>query len=387
MLGKLGARLRQIHSPLQWSALGAVALLLLVAVPLLNLRVAASSPAHVPNYLIPLLGKFLCYALLAIAMDLLWGITGILSLGQAVFFAAGGYAMGMHLMRAIGTQGVYRSALPDFMVFLDWKELPWFWRPFDQLWVACAAALLVPALIALVFGFLAFRSRIRGVYFSIITQALTYALMLLMFRNDTGFGGNNGLTDFKSLAGYPLSDQVTKLNLYIASALAVLLGYLACRYVVTSKAGRVLQAIRDQESRVMFAGYDPVSYKLFAWTFAAVLSGIAGALYVPQVGIINPSELAPANSIEIAIWVAVGGRGTLYGAALGALLVNGIKSYLTAAYPELWLFLLGALFVLVTLFFPRGLAGLLHMQRRRRRPAAAAQTGDESSSQIATHVS
>jgi urea transport system permease protein len=317
-------------------------------------------------------------------MDLLWGYTGILSLGQAVFFAAGGYAMGMYLMRTIGKQGVYRSELPDFMVFLDWKELPWFWRPFDSFPVACAAALLVPAVVALVFGFLAFRSRIRGVYFSIITQALTYALMLLMFRNDTGFGGNNGMTDFKQIAGYALSDQSTKVALYMASGVAVLIGYLLCRYIVTSKAGRVLLAIRDQESRVMFAGYSPVRYKLFAWTVAAVLSGLAGALYTPQVGIINPSELAPANSIEIAIWVAVGGRGTLAGAALGAVLVNGVKSYLTAAYPDFWLFFLGALFVLVTLFFPTGVLGLFRMRKRSPKPEPRT---EDSTRRVATHVS
>jgi len=358
------ARLRQMHSPLQWAGFVAVCVLLVGVLPGLNLALPEGSVLHLPNYLIPLFGKFACYALVAIAMDLLWGYTGILSLGQALFFAAGGYAMGMYLMRAIGTQGVYRSELPDFMVFLDWKELPWFWKPFDSFAVACTAALLVPASMALIFGFLAFRSRIRGVYFSIITQALTYASMLLMFRNDTGFGGNNGMTDFKRIRGYALSDQSTKVTLYVASALAVLLGYLLCRYVVTSRAGRVLLAIRDQESRVMFAGYSPVTYKLFAWTLAAMLSGLAGALYVPQVGIINPSELAPANSVEIAIWVAVGGRGTLVGAALGALLVNGIKSYLTAAYPDFWLFLLGGLFVLVTLFFPSGVLGLLRIRRR-----------------------
>jgi urea transport system permease protein len=289
-----------------------------------------------------------------------------------VFFAAGGYAMGMYLMRSIGTEGVYRSELPDFMVFLDWKELPWFWRPFDSFGFAAAAVVLVPGLIALVFGFLAFRSKIRGVYLSIITQALTYALMLMMFRNDTGFGGNNGLTDFKRLLGWPLSHPQTKLYLYLASAIAVLVGYLLCRAVVTSKLGRVLVAIRDQESRVTFAGYDPVAFKLFAWTLAAMLSGIAGALYVPQVGIINPSELSPGNGIEIAIWVAVGGRGTLVGAAIGAIVVNGLKSYLTAAYPDLWLLALGALFVAVTLFFPTGIVGAAGRLRGlvRRRPSS-----------------
>ncbi|MDD9940803.1 MAG: urea ABC transporter permease subunit UrtC [Myxococcales bacterium] len=352
-------RLFEIHSPLQWLAFAAIAVLLLVAVPALNTSVATDSALHLPDYLVPLLGKFLCFMLVAIAMDLVWGYTGILSLGHAVFFATGGYAMGMYLMRSIGTQGVYRSELPDFMVFLDWKELPWFWRPFDDFGVAMAAAILVPGIMAFVFGFLAFRSRIKGVYFSIITQAMTYALMLLMFRNNTGFGGNNGLTDFKTILGWSLQDQAVKVNLYTAAAGALLVGYLLCRYVVTSKLGRVLMAVRDQESRVMFAGYDPVAFKLFAWTISAMLCGLAGALYVPQVGIINPSELAPANSIEIAIWVAVGGRGTLVGAAVGALLVNGFKSYLTAAYPDLWLFFLGGLFVLVTLLVPQGLLSLL----------------------------
>jgi urea transport system permease protein len=361
----------QMHSPRQWAAVALVAVVLLGVLPALNTAVAPGSAAHLPNYLVPLLGKFLCFALVAIAMDLVWGFTGILSLGHAVFFAAGGYAMGMHLMRTIGKEGVYRSELPDFMVFLDWKELPWFWRPFDDFGFAIAAAVIVPGALAFVFGFFAFRSRIRGVYFSIITQALTFALMLLMFRNDTGFGGNNGLTDFKRILGVPLATQATKLNLYFASAAALLLGYLICRYVVTSKLGRVLMAIRDQEGRVMFAGYDPVAYKLFAWTLSAVLCGIAGALYVPQVGIINPSELAPANSIEIAIWVAVGGRGSLVGAALGAFVVNGFKSYFTVAYPDFWLFVLGALFVGVTLFLPQGVWGLLRLLRRRREPPVA----------------
>jgi urea transport system permease protein len=386
------SRLQQMHTPVQWLVLIAIAALLLVVVPLLNVTAAEGSALHLPNYLIPLLGKFLCFALVAIAMDLLWGYTGILSLGQAVFFAAGGYAMGMHLMRSIGKEGVYRSELPDFMVFLDWKELPWFWQPFDSFGFAMLAALLVPGAIALVFGFLAFRSRIRGVYFSIITQALTFAMMLLMFRNDTGFGGNNGLTDFKRLAGHALAEQSTKVALYMVTVLAVLFAYLTCRYIVTGKAGRVLQAVRDQESRVMFAGYNPVTYKLFAWTFAAMLSGLAGALYVPQVGIINPSELAPANSIEIAIWVAVGGRGTLLGAALGAVIVNAFKSYFTVAFPDLWLFFLGALFVLVTLLFPSGVVGLGRqlMGARRARPqqtAADAAASTEAASSIATEAS
>ena len=365
---------RQMHSPREWLAVFGVLLVVGVLVPTLNHAVPEGSPLHLSNHLVPLYGKFLCFALVAIAMDLVWGFTGILSLGHAVFFAAGGYAMGMHLMRNIGKQGVYRSELPDFMVFLDWKELPWFWRPFDNFGFACAAIVLVPAVMALIFGFLAFRSRIRGVYFSIITQAMTFALMLLMFRNDTGFGGNNGLTDFKRIMGRSLQEPTTKLNLYIASVVALFVGYLLCRYVVTSKLGRVLMAIRDQESRVMFAGYNPVVYKLFAWTLSAMLCGIAGALYVPQVGIINPSELAPANSIEIAIWVAVGGRGTLVGAALGAILINGMKSYLTVAYPDAWLFALGGLFVLVTLFLPAGVAGSVRplLARIRRAPRTAA---------------
>jgi urea transport system permease protein len=376
MLKAVTTLLRQLHTPRQWAAFATITVLVLCVLPALNHVLPAGSALHLPNYLVPLLGKFLCFVLVAIAMDLVWGVAGILSLGHTVFFAAGGYAMGMYLMRSIGTEGVYRSELPDFMVFLDWKELPWFWRPFDDFYFAVAAALLVPGLFAFVFGYLAFRSKIRGVYLSIITQALTYALMLMMFRNNTGFGGNNGLTDFKRILGWPLQDQSTKLVLYVASAAAALLGYLICRYVVTSKLGRVLLAIRDQEGRITFAGYNPVTYKLFAWTLSAVLCGLAGALYVPQVGIINPSELAPANAIEIAIWVAVGGRGTLAGAALGALLVNGIKSYLTAAYPDLWLFFLGGLFVVVTLLLPNGILGLFRSiasyEPRARPPAPAA---------------
>jgi urea transport system permease protein len=391
MLQAVTTLLRQLHTPRQWAAFAVIATLVLCVLPALNHVLPASSALHLPNYLVPLLGKFLCFVLVAIAMDLVWGYTGILSLGHTVFFAAGGYAMGMYLMRSIGTEGVYRSALPDFMVFLDWKELPWFWRPFDDFYFAVAAALLVPGLFAFVFGYLAFRSKIRGVYLSIITQALTYALMLMMFRNNTGFGGNNGLTDFKRILGWPLQEQSTKLVLYVASAAAALLGYLICRYVVTSKLGRVLLAIRDQEGRITFAGYNPVTYKLFAWTLSAVLCGLAGALYVPQVGIINPSELAPANAIEIAIWVAVGGRGTLAGAALGALLVNGIKSYLTAAYPDLWLFFLGGLFVVVTLLLPNGILGLFRSiasyKPRARPPAPAPAPPQEPEPEIASPAS
>jgi urea transport system permease protein len=278
-------------------------------------------------------------------------------LGHGVFFALGGYAMGMYLMRSIGEQGVYRSSLPDFMVFLDWKELPWFWHGFDNFWFAVAMVAVVPGVLAYVFGFFAFRSRIRGVYFSIITQALTYALMLLFFRNETGLGGNNGLTDFKQIYGYPLHESSTKVGLYALSAAGLFGTYAICKFIVDSKAGRVLRAIRDEESRVMFLGYNPTHYKLFVWTLSAVLCGVAGALYVPQVGIINPSEMQPSNSIEMAIWVAVGGRGTLFGAAFGAFLVNAAKSWFTVAMPEFWLYVLGLLFIGVTLLFPRGIVG------------------------------
>ncbi len=329
-----------------------------VLVPLLNSAIPVNSRLQIPDYLINVLGKFFCYAMAAIAMDLLWGYTGILSLGHGVFFALGGYAMGMTLMLSIGGAGVYRSKLPDFMVFLDWKSLPWFWRPFDSFGFAVLAALLVPGLLALVIGFFAFRSRIRGVYFSIITQAITYALMLLFFRNETGLGGNNGLTDFKQIYGYSLQSAPTKLGLYLISAAGMFMVFLLGRAVTTSKAGRVLRAIRDQESRVLFTGYDASQYKLFVFTLSAVICGLAGALYVPQVGIINPSELQPANSIEMAIWTAVGGRGTLFGAALGAFVVNGAKSWFTVALPEWWLYILGTLFITVTIFFPRGLAGI-----------------------------
>jgi urea transport system permease protein len=336
-----------------------------VVVPLLNLTLPEDSALHVPGYLVQLLGKFACYAMLALALDLIWGFTGILSLGQGVFFALGGYAMGMYLMRSIGTEGVYRSELPDFMVFLDWKELPWYWYGFSSFPFAMVMTMLVPGALAFVFGFFAFRSRIRGVYFSIITQAMTFALMLLFFRNETGFGGNNGLTDFKRILGYALSDPTTKVVLYVLSILALFGSYLACRFIVKSKAGRVLTAIRDAETKVMFCGYNPRDYKLFAWTFAAMLSGLAGALYVPQVGIVNPSEMEPSNSIEMAIWVAVGGRGTLGGAVLGAALINGMKSWLTASYPDLWLYMLAATFVLVTLLLPDGIAGALLMKRKK----------------------
>ena len=356
--GSVLTALMRLHSRGEWVLIGLLVVLGVIVIPGLNL-LPADSALHFPDYLIPLLGKFMCYALVALAVDLIWGYAGILSLGHGVFFALGGYAMGMYLMRAIGTEGVYRSELPDFMVFLDWKELPWYWYGFSNFGFALGMALFVPGILAYIFGFFAFRSRIRGVYFSIITQAMTYALMLLFFRNDTGFGGNNGLTDFKRLLGFSLQAPTTKLGLYVTSVVVLALAYLACRYLVTSKLGRVLMAVRDAESRLMFCGYNPHSYKLFLWTLSAMLCGLAGALYVPQVGIINPSEMQPANSIEMAIWVAVGGRGTLSGALLGAFLVNGVKSWCTAALPYLWLYILGALFIVVTLFLPRGVAGLL----------------------------
>jgi urea transport system permease protein len=351
------ATFRRMHSARGWIIFGSSACVGLLLIPLLHSALPPTSALAVSDRVVALLGKFCCYAMTAVALDLIWGFTGMLSLGHGVFFALGGYAMGMYLMLAIGSQGVYRSNLPDFMVFLDWKELPWFWHGFSSFFFALFAALWVPGLLAYVFGYFAFRSRIRGVYFSIITQALTYALMLLFFRNDTGLGGNNGLTDFKQIYGWPLALASTKLMLYVLTVVALLGTYLLCRYVVTSKAGRVLRAVRDAESRVMFLGYDPRHYKLFAWTLSAVLCGLAGALYVPQVGIINPSELQPSNSIEMAIWAAVGGRGTLVGAALGAFVVNGAKSWFTVALPELWLYVLGALFILVTLFLPEGLVG------------------------------
>jgi urea transport system permease protein len=329
-------------------------------VPILNLSVPEGSVLHISTYTVTLLGKYLAYALLAMAVDLAWGYLGILSLGHGAFFALGGYAMGMYLMRQIGERGVYGNPeLPDFMVFLNWDSLPWFWYGFDLFGFAALMVLLVPGLLAFVFGWLAFRSRVTGVYLSIITQALTYALMLAFFRNEMGFGGNNGLTDFKDILGFNLQEDTTRVALFIATALFLALGYLACRAIVSSRLGRVAVAIRDAENRTRFVGYRVERVKLAVFTFSAVLAGIAGALYVPQVGIINPGEFAPLNSIEIVIWVAVGGRATLYGAALGAFMVNYGKSYLTAALPEVWLFALGAMFVLVTVFLPRGVVGLV----------------------------
>jgi urea transport system permease protein len=357
------------------------AILLVVAagVPLLHTLAPIDSALNVSSYTMTLIGKYMTYALLAIAVDLVWGYCGILSLGHAAFFALGGYAMGMYLMRQIGPRGVYGDPiLPDFMVFLNWKELPWFWYGFDMFWLAMLMALLVPGLLALVFGWLAFRSRVTGVYLSIITQALTFALMLAFFRNDMGFGGNNGMTDFKEILGFDINASSTRVALFVASAVFLALGYLACRYLTLSRAGRVVRAVRDAESRTRFIGYRVESYKLWVWVFSAVLAGIAGALYVPQVGIINPSEFQPINSIEIVIWVAVGGRGTLYGAAAGAVLVNYAKTYFTAALPEYWLYALGTLFVLVTLFLPRGVVGLFPSAREVQPPIAPQRTSPAS---------
>ena len=348
-------------------ALVGALLLLSILVPAANLWLPESSAFHLSTYTVTLLGKYLCYALLALAIDLVWGYCGILSLGHGAFFALGGYAMGMYLMRQIGERGVYgHPELPDFMVFLNWPELPWYWLGFDMFWFALLMVVLAPGLLAFVFGWLAFRSRVTGVYLSIMTQALTYALMLAFFMNELGFGGNNGLTDFKDLLGFDLQADHTRLALFVLSALMLALAYVTCRAIVNSKLGMVLVAIRDAETRARFIGYRVERFKLWVFVFSAMLAGIAGALYVPQVGIINPGEFAPLNSIEAVIWVAVGGRGSLYGAALGAVLVNYAKTWFTGALPEVWLFALGALFVLVTLFLPKGIVGL--WRRRAKHP-------------------
>lgn len=331
-----------------------------------NLFVPDDSALHVSTYTITLLGKYLCYALLALAVDLIWGYCGILSLGHGAFFAIGGYAMGMYLMRQIGSRGVYgHPELPDFMVFLNWEQLPWYWLGMDQFGFAMLMVIVAPGLLAYLFGWLAFRSRVTGVYLSIMTQALTYALMLAFFRNEMGFGGNNGLTDFKDLLGFSLQDDRTRVGLFLCSALLLGLAYVLCQYLMASRFGRVITAIRDSETRARFLGYRTEDYKVWLFVFSAILAGVAGALYVPQVGIINPGEFAPLNSIELVVWVAVGGRNTLYGAVVGAVLVNYAKTRFTALMPDSWLFMLGALFVVVTLFLPRGLAGLLQVLGRR----------------------
>jgi urea transport system permease protein len=335
-----------------------------VLVPVLNLLVPAASPLHLDDFYVSLLGKILCYAICALAMDLIWGYTGILSLGHGLFFALGGYSMGMYLMRQIGRDGQYKADMPDFMVFLNWKEYPWHWWFSDSFLAQAVLVVLVPSLLAFVFGWFAFRSRIKGVYFSIITQALTFAAMLLFFRNETGFGGNNGFTDFKRILGIPMATPQMRVTLCVLSGFTLVAFFLMARVLVHSKYGRVLQAIRDAESRVMFTGYDPVAYKLSIWTLSAAMCAVAGALYVPQVGIINPGEMSPAASIEIAIWAAVGGRATLIGPIVGAFFVNGATSWFTVAFPEYWLYFMGGLFIAVTLFLPEGLVGLWRKVRR-----------------------
>ena len=337
-----------------------------IALPLANLILAATNPAHVPSWVLQLFGKYLCYALLALAVDLVWGFCGILSLGHGAFFALGGYCMGMYLMRQIGTRGVYGNPiLPDFMVFLNYKELPWFWHGFDHFWFAAIMVVLVPSVLAFALGWFAFRSRVTGVYLSIITQAMTFALMLAFFRNDMGLGGNNGLTDFKDILGFSVQASETRAALFFASAVALALGLIVSAAVVSSRFGKALTAVRDAESRMRFLGYRVEGFKLFVFVLSAAMAGIAGALYVPQVGIINPGEFAPGNSIEAVLWVAVGGRGTLVGPIIGAILVNFGKTWLTGALPEIWLFALGALFIVVTLLLPKGIVGLSGQMKNR----------------------
>jgi urea transport system permease protein len=336
----------------------ALLLALAVLVPALNLLTAPTSALHIPTYIMSLFGKYLTYALLALALDLVWGFCGILSLGHGAFFALGGYAMGMYLMRQIGARGSYGNPiLPDFMVFLNYKELPWFWYGFDHFWVAAIMVLLGPGLLAFVFGWFAFRSRVNGVYLSIITQAMTYALLLAFFRNDMGFGGNNGLTDFKDILGFNIQADGTRAVLFAATAIILAFCLMLASAIVRSKYGKVLIGVRDAESRVRFLGFRVENMKLFTFVVSAMMAGIAGALYVPQVGIINPGEFAPANSIEVVIWTAVGGRATLVGPIIGAILVNGGKTIFTGLFPEVWLFALGLLFVAVTLFLPKGIVG------------------------------
>jgi len=342
-----------------WTAFFVALIVVCALAPALNLVVPRESAFYMSDYAVALVGKIMCYAICALAMDLIWGYTGILSLGHGMFFALGGYMMGMYLMRQIGRDGNYKSDLPDFMVFLDWKTLPWHWTFSDSFVMTLILIVAVPGLIAFVFGFFAFRSRIKGVYFSIITQAMTFAAMLLFFRNETGFGGNNGFTDFKRILDIPIATQSMRMTLFVLTGLTLLGFFLFSKWLIGSKFGRVLQAIRDAETRVMFSGYNPLPYKLTIWVISAIMCGVAGALYVPQVGIINPGEMSAANSIEIAIWAAVGGRATLIGPIIGAFIVNGAKSWLTVAYPEYWLYFLGALFIAVTLFLPNGIVGLV----------------------------
>jgi len=351
-----------------------------IAVPVANLWIPEGNPLYLPNYAVPLFGKYLNYALLALALDLVWGYCGILSLGHAAFFSLGGYAMGMYLMRQIGARGVYANpVLPDFMVFLNYKDLPWFWNGFDLWWFAFIMVLFVPGLLAFGFGWFAFRSRVTGVYLSIITQAMTYALLLAFFRNDLGLGGNNGLTDFKDILGFNVQAPATRATLFALSALFLALGVIICSAIVNSKLGKVMVAVRDGESRTRFLGWRPENVKLFAFVVSAMLAGVAGALYVPQVGIINPGEFDPGNSIEAVIWVAVGGRGTIIGPIVGAVLVNAGKSVFTGAFPDFWLYCLGGLFIFVTLFMPKGIVGLFARVRARKgkEASSAAESGED----------
>jgi urea transport system permease protein len=338
--------------------IGIGAILILGILPVLNAFVPENSVFHISDFTINLYGKYLCYAVLAMSVDLLWGYTGLLSLGQCLFFALGGYAFGMYLMLLIGKLGQYHSDLPDFMVFLGYPALPLHWIPFRSFWFSVAAVILVPGLLALVFGFLAFRSRIRGVYFSILTQALTYGACLMFFRNDFTFGGNNGLTDFKFILGYDIRSAATQRWLFIATGILLILTYVFCRWLTLTKFGKIQRAVRDSENRVLFSGYAAANFKLFVFVVSAIIAGLAGALYVPQVGIINPSEMAPDKSLEAVVWVAVGGRGTLIGPIVGAIVVNALKSWATRAFPDLWLIILGAMFAIVVLFMPKGLVGL-----------------------------
>ncbi|TCM58295.1 amino acid/amide ABC transporter membrane protein 2 (HAAT family) [Rhizobium sp. PP-F2F-G48] len=371
-------RLIQAHEK-KVLALAALILFIAIAVPASNLLLDPGNPLHVPSHVVPLFGKYLCYALLALALDLVWGYCGILSLGHGAFFALGGYAMGMYLMRQIGARGVYANpVLPDFMVFLNWKDLPWYWTGFDSFPFAALMVILVPGALAFVFGWLAFRSRVTGVYLSIITQAMTYALLLAFFRNEMGFGGNNGLTDFKDILGFNIQAPETRATLFAITGIVLAVVLLLSSAIVQSKYGKVLIGVRDAESRTRFLGYRVENMKLFIFTVSAMIAGIAGALYVPQVGIINPGEFAPANSIEVVIWTAVGGRGTLIGPIIGAVLVNFGKSVFTAAFPEFWLFALGALFVATTLFLPKGIVGTIQQgfsSRRDYKAAAEAEKG------------
>lgn len=345
--------------------IAAIAVLAILVLPALNAFVPADSIWHVSNFAITVYGKYLCYAVLALSVNLLWGYTGLLSLGQALFFSLGGYALGMHLMLKIGNLGQYKADIPDFMVFLEFPKrfpetggLPPHWIPFKSFLFATGAVLWVPALVAFIFGWLAFRSRIKGVYFSILSQALTYAACLMFFRNDFTFGGNNGLTDFKFILGYEINNPDTKRWLYVASAVLLLFTYLLCRWLTSTKFGLIQRAIRDSENRVLFSGYATANFKLFVFVLSAVIAGAGGALFVPQVGIINPSEMSPEKSLEAVVWCAVGGRHTLVGPILGAISVNALKSYATRAFPDQWLYLLGGMFVLVVLFMPKGIAGL-----------------------------